>query len=69
MGIDGLHERCVEWPSSFTCLAGEQEAKKVERIRGRELLRLDFPEGSPASTLWVRMKPDVAVLWSYDGTG
>ncbi|MEV0567579.1 hypothetical protein [Dactylosporangium sp. NPDC050588] len=41
----------------------------VERVHGRELLRLDFPEGSPASTLWVRMKPDVAVLWSYDGTG
>ncbi|GAB3831823.1 hypothetical protein GCM10027610_022800 [Dactylosporangium cerinum] len=40
----------------------------VERIHGRELLRLDFPDGSPASTLWLRMKPDVAVLWSYDPT-
>ncbi|MEV4134132.1 hypothetical protein AB0J72_18420 [Dactylosporangium sp. NPDC049742] len=41
----------------------------VERIHGRELLRLDFPEGSPASTLWVRMKPDVAVVWKYNGAG
>ncbi|MGI5180311.1 hypothetical protein ACQEVZ_28730 [Dactylosporangium sp. CA-152071] len=40
----------------------------VERIHGRELLRLDFPDDSPASTLWLRMKPDVAVLWSYDLT-
>ena len=41
---------------------------EVERIHGRELLRLDFPDDSPASTLWLRMKPDVAVLWSYDLT-
>lgn len=38
----------------------------VERIHGRELLRLDFPDGSPASTMWLRMKPDIAVHWSYD---
>lgn len=38
----------------------------VERIHGRELLRLDFPDDSPASTLWLRMKPDVTLLWSYD---
>jgi hypothetical protein len=40
----------------------------VERIHGRELLRLDFPDRSPASTLWLRMKPDVALHWSYDPT-
>ncbi|WP_329108693.1 hypothetical protein OG792_08585 [Micromonospora sp. NBC_01699] len=38
----------------------------VKRIHGRELLRLDFPDGSPASALWLRMKPDVALHWSYD---
>jgi hypothetical protein len=38
----------------------------VERIHGRELLRLDFPDNSPASTLWLRMKPDIALRWSYD---
>ncbi|GGM63061.1 hypothetical protein GCM10007977_075830 [Dactylosporangium sucinum] len=38
----------------------------VERLHGRELLRLDFPDGSPASTLWLRMKPDIALHWSYD---
>lgn len=38
----------------------------VERIHGRELLRIDFPEGSPASTLWLRMKPDIMLTWSYD---
>jgi hypothetical protein len=38
----------------------------AERIHGRELLRVDFLDHSPASTLWLRMKPDVAVLWSYD---
>lgn len=37
----------------------------VERIHDRELLRVDFPDGSPASTLWLRMKPDVALHWSY----
>ncbi len=37
----------------------------VEGIHGRELLRVDFPDGSPASTLWLRMKPDVALRWSY----
>jgi len=41
---------------------------EVERIRGRELLRLDFPDGSPASTLWLRMKPDVTLYWSYGRT-
>src|SRR5262249_43942492 len=40
----------------------------VDRIHGRELLRLDFPDGSPASTLWLRMKPDVALLPSYGVT-
>lgn len=40
----------------------------VERIHGRELLRLDFPDNSPASTLWLRIKPDVALFWSYDST-
>jgi hypothetical protein len=40
----------------------------TERIHGRELLRLDFPDDSPASTLWLRMKPDVALHWSYDTT-
>jgi hypothetical protein len=38
----------------------------AERAGGRELLRVDFPDGAPAATLWLRMKPDVAVLWSYD---
>jgi hypothetical protein len=38
----------------------------VERIHDRELIRLDFPESSPASTLWLRLKPDVAMRWSYD---
>jgi hypothetical protein len=41
----------------------------VERIHGRELLRLDYPDDSPASTLWLRMKPDVTLLWSYDAVG
>jgi hypothetical protein len=40
----------------------------VERVHGRELLRLDFPDGALASTLWLRMKPDVALHWSYDST-
>jgi hypothetical protein len=40
----------------------------VERLHGRELLRLDFPDGSPAATLWLRMKPDVMLSWSYDAT-
>jgi hypothetical protein len=39
----------------------------VERAAGREFLRVDFPDGAPAATLWLRMKPDVAVLWSYEG--
>jgi hypothetical protein len=39
----------------------------VERIHGRELLRLDFPDDAPASPLWLRIKPDVTLLWSYDG--
>ncbi|GAA2600781.1 hypothetical protein GCM10010399_34480 [Dactylosporangium fulvum] len=38
----------------------------VERIHGRELLRVDFPDNSPASTLWLRMKPDVTIAWSYN---
>ncbi|GIE78494.1 hypothetical protein Aph02nite_44440 [Actinoplanes philippinensis] len=33
---------------------------------GRELLRVDFPDDAPAATLWLRMKPDVAVVWAYD---
>jgi hypothetical protein len=37
----------------------------AERIHGRELLRVEFPDDAPAATLWVRMKPDVTVLWSY----
>jgi hypothetical protein len=38
----------------------------VREGNGRELLRVDFPDGAPAATLWLRVKPDVAVLWSYD---
>jgi len=38
----------------------------VERIQDRELLRVDFPDDSPASTLWLRMKPDVTIVWSYN---
>ncbi|MES0903353.1 hypothetical protein [Nocardiopsis tropica] len=38
----------------------------VERTGGREFLRVDFPDDAPAATLWLRMKPDVALLWSYD---
>ena len=38
----------------------------VVREGNRELLRVDFPDGAPAATLWLRMKPDVTVLWSYD---
>jgi hypothetical protein len=38
----------------------------VERIHGRELLRVDFPDNSPASTLWLRMKPHVTIVWSYN---
>ncbi|MEU6074051.1 hypothetical protein [Micromonospora sp. NPDC047074] len=37
----------------------------VDRIHGRELLRVDFPDDSPATALWLRMKPDVALHWSY----
>lgn len=40
----------------------------VERLQGRELLRIDFPDGSPASTLWLRMKPDVMLSWSHRPT-
>lgn len=38
----------------------------VERDNGRELLRVDFPDGAPAATLWLRMKPDVVMHWAYD---
>ncbi|WP_328414803.1 hypothetical protein OG470_21250 [Micromonospora sp. NBC_00389] len=41
------------------------QSVRVERIHGRELVRLDFPDDSPASALWLRMKPDVALHWSY----
>ncbi|MEU7876499.1 hypothetical protein [Dactylosporangium sp. NPDC049140] len=44
----------------------------VERLHDhspRELLRIDFPDDSPASTLWLRMKPDVAIVWSYNSMG
>jgi hypothetical protein len=43
-------------------------AVRVERLHDRELLGLDFPDSSPASTLWLRLKPDVAMQWSYDST-
>jgi hypothetical protein len=36
----------------------------IERIHDRELLRLDFPDASPAETLWLRLKPDVFLTWS-----
>ena len=41
----------------------------VERAKGRELLRVDFPDDAPAATLWLRMKPDVTLQWSYDTMG
>ncbi|WP_426513435.1 hypothetical protein ACPPVO_24195 [Dactylosporangium sp. McL0621] len=34
----------------------------VERMDDRELLRVDFPEDSPASTLWLRMTPDLTII-------
>jgi hypothetical protein len=41
----------------------------VERVRAespQEFLRIDFPDDSPASTLWLRMKPEVTIAWSYN---
>jgi hypothetical protein len=41
----------------------------VERVRAgspQELLRIDFPDDSPASTLWLQMKPDITIAWSYN---
>jgi hypothetical protein len=38
----------------------------VERNHGREILRLDVPDDSPASTLWLRKIPDVVLHWSYN---
>lgn len=40
----------------------------VDRIHNRELLRVDFPDDSLASTLWLRLKPDVALYWWYGPT-
>lgn len=40
----------------------------IDRTKGRDLLRVDFPDDAPAATLWLRMKPDVALQWSYDST-
>ncbi|WP_433789621.1 hypothetical protein [Actinoplanes sp. CA-252034] len=40
----------------------------AEHLKGRELLRVDFPDSSPAPTLWLQMKPDVAIAWSYNST-
>jgi hypothetical protein len=37
----------------------------VEHIQDRALLHVDFPDNSPAATLWLRMKPDVTIVWSY----
>lgn len=34
----------------------------------QELLRIDFPDDSPASTSWLRMKPDITIAWSYNST-
>jgi hypothetical protein len=47
-------------------IAGVRTVGVVREGNGRELLRVDFPDGAPAATLWLRVKPDVAVLWSYD---
>ncbi|GAA4244376.1 hypothetical protein GCM10022255_007200 [Dactylosporangium darangshiense] len=41
----------------------------TDRTHGHELLRVDFPYDAPAATLWLRMKPDVFLHWSYDSTG
>ncbi|MER7281153.1 hypothetical protein ABT369_42635 [Dactylosporangium sp. NPDC000244] len=38
----------------------------IERIEDRESLRVEFPDDSPASTLWFQMKPDVTVTWSHN---
>jgi len=40
----------------------------IERTNGCELLRVDFPHPAPAATLRLRMKPEVALQWSYDTT-
>ncbi|MEU4219630.1 hypothetical protein [Actinoplanes sp. NPDC026623] len=47
-------------------IVGVRTVGAVREGNGRELLRVDFPDGAPAATLWLRVKPDVAVLWSYD---
>ncbi|MFF5225299.1 hypothetical protein [Dactylosporangium sp. NPDC000521] len=46
-------------------LAGVQ-AVGIDRTHGHELLRVDFADDAPAATLWLRMKPDVFLHWSYD---
>lgn len=38
---------------------------RVQRANGRASLRLDFPDDVEAGTLWLRMKPDVTVRWTY----
>jgi hypothetical protein len=71
-GYDIVRLRLREHPTGAELLALDLrgvQTVSVERIHGRELLRVDFPAGTPASTLWLRMKPDVTVLWSYDLTG
>ncbi|WP_432984626.1 hypothetical protein [Dactylosporangium sp. CA-233914] len=40
----------------------------VDRAKGRGLLRVEFPDEAPAATLWLRMKPDVALQWVYDSS-
>ncbi|MFI5908284.1 hypothetical protein [Dactylosporangium sp. NPDC051541] len=40
----------------------------VDRTKGRELLHVDFPQESPAATLWLRLKPDVCLQWAYGTT-
>jgi hypothetical protein len=40
----------------------------IDRTHHNELLRVGFPDDAPAATLWLRMKPDVVLQWSYDPT-
>ncbi|MEV8518086.1 hypothetical protein [Dactylosporangium sp. NPDC051484] len=40
----------------------------IDRTHGHQLLRVDFPDDAPAATLWLHMKPDVVLQWSYDPT-
>ncbi|GAA3265562.1 hypothetical protein Dvina_16970 [Dactylosporangium vinaceum] len=40
----------------------------VDRTKGRELLRIEFPEEAQAATLWLRLKPDVTLQWTYNAT-